>query len=79
MKLQTTIGEGSAIVTAVYSTEIDTVLCYDKASNTEYEESIRTITLDKVLMDGVDIMGALMQEQLEQLEAECEEAEGVEA
>lgn len=79
MELQTTIGEGRAIVTAVYTVEIDSVPCWDGASGREYEESIRTVTLDKVLFNGVDIMGALNQEQLEELEAECEEAEEVEA
>lgn len=79
MEMQTTIGEGRAVVTAVYTVDVDTVLCWDGASGREYEESIRTITLDKVLMDGMNIMKALVQEQLEELEAECEANEEVAA
>lgn len=79
MELQTTTGNGSAVVTLVYTVDADVALCFDSGSGREYERTVYTTTLNQVLFNGIDIIDAISDEQFADLAMECEEAEGVEA
>lgn len=72
MELQTTTGNGSAVVTLVYTVDADVALCFDSGSGREYERTVHTATLNQVLFNGIDIIDAISDEQFSDLEMECE-------
>ena len=71
-ELQTTIGNGSAVVFVEYEVDFDTALCFDHASGREYETQVPVIELGPVMFNGTVINDVLTDDQLKAIEMDCQ-------
>lgn len=69
MELQTTTGEGWAIVTVEYTAD----------ENSDDFQSWVEIEIEKVMFEGVNIFPAISVEQYEELKVECQKAADADA